>query len=131
MVVIIQLLPIVITFLLVVTGVADATPRRAPPSSIASLKALTTLRTSNLSYVRSTKRGQEELTFLSVTVKNIGDVIASQVQVIAQFPGGIEIPLRGPKNILAHGKALYTSSSKMPLVTPGRVAAIATCEVCR
>jgi hypothetical protein len=109
---------------------AQAIQRKATPSPT-SAPVLTTLRAEQPQVLLSGKSGGLETRLISVRIKNVGSSDAEQIQVCLELAGGLAVPLRGPKNLRAHGSGLYTSSSRFPGLLYRVPQVTATCQTCR
>ena len=107
-----------------------AAQRKPTPTPLES-SALTTLRAEQPQVLLSGKPGALETRLVSVRVRNVGSSDAKQIQVVLELNGGLAVPLKGPKNLRAHGSGLYTSSLRLPGVLYRLPQVVATCETCR
>lgn len=98
---------------------------RQPPSRLATLRA------SRPSFLLGGRGGQREVRYLSVTVKNMGDVIANDIQVSIEGASGLSFPLRGPKRLSPHAEAVYVSTVRVPSAVGLQTHVNVTCATCR
>jgi hypothetical protein len=96
-----------------VRGSVEAAQRKPTPTPTSS-PVLTTLRPEQPQVFLSGKPGEMETRLISVRVRNVGSSEAKQIQVSLDLSGELAVPLRGPKNLRAHGSGLYVSSSRLP-----------------
>jgi len=78
---------------------AAAAKKKAPVEQSVRQRELTTLRAGVPSYVLSGRSGQREVRYVSVQVRNIGDIAAKDIVVSLPAAQGLSFPLRGPKKL--------------------------------
>lgn len=119
-----------ILFLLFV-GEAGAAKKKAPVEPPIRAREVTTLRAGVPSYVLSGRSGQREVRYVSVQVRNIGDITAKDIVVSLPAAQGLTFPLRGPKKLAPRASAVYVSTVRVASGVTLRGHAVTTCSTCR
>ena len=119
-----------ILFLLFV-GEAGAAKKKAPVEPPIRAPQVTTLRAGVPSYVLSGRSGQREVRYVSVQVRNIGDITAKDIVVSLPAAQGLTFPLRGPKKLAPRASAVYVSTVRVPSGVMLRGHTVITCSSCR
>ena len=110
---------------------AAAAKKKAPPDTHNRAPEVTTLRASAPSYVVSGRSGQQEVRYVSVEVRNIGDVAAKDIVVSLPAGQGLVFPLRGPKHLAPRASGVYVSTVRVPSGVTLRGHALIDCSSCR
>ena len=110
---------------------AAAAKKKAPVEQSVRQRELTTLRAGVPSYVLSGRSGQREVRYVSVQVRNIGDIAAKDIVVSLPAAQGLSFPLRGPKKLAPRASAVYVSTVRVPSGVTLRGHAVTTCSTCR
>lgn len=117
------------------TRFAMAAPRKRAASA-SSLTApskgpeTTRLRSATPMVVFSRRRGQQIVEHLSVSVGNVGLAVATQVDVVAEFPDGISYSLRGPRKLQPGQRSLFSLSGKKLALRAGVPKIRTSCGSC-
>lgn len=69
--------------------------------------------------------------YVSVEVKNVGEHVAQQVEILAVPTVGPSYPLRGPKKLNRGQRAVYAARVKLPVPSAASVRIVARCGTCR
>ena len=110
---------------------AYAAKKKAPAEESIRNREVTTLRAGVPSYVVSGRGGQREVRYVSVQVKNIGDIAAKDIVVSLPAAQGLTFPLRGPKKLAPRASAVYVSTVRVPSGVMLRGHTVITCSSCR
>ena len=122
---------ILFIFLLLFVGEAAAAKKKAPTEPSVPVREVTTLRAGVPSYVLSGRSGQREVRYVSVQVRNIGDIAAKDIVVSLPAAQGLSFPLRGPKKLGPRASAVYVSTVRVPSGVTLRGYAVIMCSSCR
>ena len=117
--------------LLFLVGEAAAAKKKATPEPAIRAREVTTLRAGVPSYVLSGRSGQREVRYVSVQVRNIGDIAAKDIVVSLPAAQGLTFSLRGPKKLAPRASAVYVSTVRVPSGVTLRGHAVITCSSCR
>lgn len=114
---------------------ANAAPRKRSASassatSLVKVPEATRLRAATPIVVFSRRRGQQMVEHLSVSVGNVGLSVATQVDVVAEFPDSISYSLRGPRKLQPGQRALFSLSGKKLVLRTGVPKIRTSCGSC-
>ncbi len=108
-----------------------AAKKKPPTPEPVRAREVTTLRAGVPSYVVSGRSAQREVRYVSVSVSNIGEVVAKDIVVSLPAAAGLAFPLRGPKKLAPRASAVYVSTIRVPAGVALRNHAVTTCSTCR
>jgi hypothetical protein len=107
-------------------AVAVPRPTAAPP-----VTRLTFVRASPPTIVTARRGPLTELRFVSVEVENKGQAEAKDVSVVLRLAEGISVPLKGVKKLAAGARAVFVSSTRLPVRSAESCTIYTSCSTCR
>ena len=93
-------------------------------------RARTRLRAQQPVIVQRIGRASREIQHINVQVSNVGAGAASGIDVYVELPGGLSVPLKGPRRLHPGQRALYVLRAKVPILGAGAVRVVCMCEQC-